>query len=108
MFDDEDEDVTLSFDAPLGEHVLPDEVRRALVWASIQKFVVDTIHMENIDAASFSQRDRNLARSVVFHGPFEDFEKAIALAQQRQGVVLSVKHEWTEESQPVWVVCLAN
>lgn len=106
--DDDDDDFPLRFYEDLGEHTISDDIRKAFVWASITKFILDTQFIEDIDVEEYESRHRNLAKSVVFHGPFEDFDEAMEMSRQRRGVVVSPRHTWTEQSQPSWVACLAN
>ena len=107
--DDNDEsDFPLQFHEALGDHTMSDDVRKAIVWAAIQKFLVGTDKMDVIDEAAFTDKNKALSKSVMFHGPLDDFEKAVAESQRRQGVVVAPQHIWTEESQPVWIACLAN
>ena len=106
-YDDEDE-FPLQFHEALGEHTISEDVRSAIVWASIQKFLLDTEMMEEVDVLKITDKQKQLSKSVVFHGPFDDFDIAVTLSQQRQGVVVAPTHLWTEEEQPVWLACLSN
>lgn len=111
MFDDDDEEENefpLQFHETLGEHTLSDDIRNAIMWAAIQKFLVDSDNLDLIDQDAFSDKDRTLAKAVMFHGPFNDFEEAVKLAQHKQGVVVAPEATWTEDSQPVWIACLSN
>ena len=103
-----DEDFPLQFHEALGEHAISDDVRKAIVLAAIQLFLVKTDYMDAIDLDSFSEKHRALSRSVVFHGPLDDFADAVKQSQRRQGVVVAPSHTWTEEKQPVWIACLSN
>jgi len=102
--DDEDDDLPLYLHEELGDHTLNDDIRKALVWASIHKFLTGTLVNED----EFEEKHKVLAKSVVFHGPFDDFDEAVKESQQRKGIVVAPKYQWTEEEQPVWLACLAN
>ena len=110
MFDDDDkeDEFPLQFHETLGEHALSDSIRNAIMWAAIQKFLIGTESFELVNQDAFSEQDRNLAKSIVFHGPFEVFEEAVTYAHGRQGVIIAPEALWTDTSQPVWIACLAN
>jgi hypothetical protein len=105
---DENDDFPIQFHEALGEHTLTDDIRSAIIWAAISKFLVGTDYMSDVDNAEFSDKDKQLSKSVVFHGPFSNMEKAVESSQRRGGVVIAPTHQWDEEDQPVWVACLAN
>lgn len=106
--DDDESDFPLQFHEALGDHTLSDDVRKAIVWAAIQKFVVNTNKMDMIDLDEFSDKNKALAKSVMFHGPLDDYDQAVAESQRKQGVVVAPQLEWTEDSHPFWIACLAN
>lgn len=105
--DDEDDEFQLQFHEALGENILSDDVRKALVWASIVRFL-DEEAREAIDESQFSDKHKALSKSVMFHGPFEDFEKAEEESQKKQAVIVAPTNLWTDDSQPVWLACLSN
>lgn len=111
MIDDEDDDEEmispLRFKEVLGEHTLSGEVRMALIWASVVRFLTEE-EREEIPPEDFTERERQLAKSTVFHGPFEDFEEAKRESLRRRGVVVAYLPSWSEERQPCWLVCLAH
>lgn len=107
-FADDDEDFPLGFIDALGEHALPDNVKHALMWASINRFMLE----ENVDASlvessEFSTADKKLAKHVVFHGPFTDIEEAVNYSKDRVGIVVAPKIQWKPDAF-VFVAVLAN
>ena len=106
--DDDEENFPLQFHEALGEHTLPDDVRFAIVWAAIQMFLLDSEYMDNINVAKITDKQKQLSKSVVFHGPIQDFDSAVTMSQRRRGVLVAPRHLWTEEEQPVWLACLSN
>lgn len=106
-FDDE-ENFPLQFHEELGEHALSDDVRKAIMWAAIEKFLVDTSENELIDHNAFTDKDRALAKAVMFHGPFTNHAVAAEQAKRQKGVVVSPELLWTDTSQPVWIASLTN
>jgi hypothetical protein len=106
--DDDDDNFPLQFHEALGEHTLSEDVRFAIVWAAIQKFLVDSEFFGDINVSKITDKQKQLSKSVVFHGPINDFDAAVTVSQRRQGVLVAPRHLWTEEEQPVWLACLAN
>lgn len=105
---EENDDFPLQFHEALGEHTLTDGIRNAIIWAAISKFLSDHEVMNELDLEDFTDKDKELAKSVVFHGPFEDMQAAVIESQHRRGVVIAPRNLWTNENQPVWIACLAN
>lgn len=104
--DDEDE-FPILFHEILGENILSDDVRNAIVWASVMKFLSKEDY-DDVESSEITEKQKQLAKAIVFHGPLNDFEKALELSQSRQAVVVSPKNHWTNERQPIWIACLAN
>lgn len=107
-FADDEEDFPLAFMEVVGENVLPSTVKNAIIWASIQKFLVrEGGDIALIDSTEFSAADKKLSKHVVFHGPFMDVELAIESSKDRVGLVVAPRLQWKPE-QFVFVAVLAN
>lgn len=111
--DNNDDEFPILFHEALGENILSEDIRNAIVWASILKFLPKEEY-EEIETGEISgdgeitDKQKKLAQSIVFHGPMNSFEKALELSQSRQAVVVSPKNQWTDERQPIWLACLSN
>ncbi|NJL54100.1 hypothetical protein HC928_02290 [bacterium] len=109
---DEDSDVEspLEFVEMLGNYRITEEIRKAYILASIEKFSTENTDLRSlISPEHFSDKEKSLAKSVSFLGPYFDLEEAEELAQVRLGVVCTPNHLWDVELKPQhWVVSLAN
>lgn len=104
--DDSDETVApVEFFDGLGEHGLPDNVRRALVLAAFSRFITDP---DYFDPDDFSTADNQLAKAAFFHGPFTDFQKVLEESVRLHGLVVSPVCTWTDEEKPHYIVTLSN
>lgn len=104
----EHEHPPLVFNEELGEHTLSMPIRKALVWASLQRFVAGLPAYTNVDEEDFTQAERSLAKAVVFHGPFADYDKAMEQAKTLKAIVATPICVWTDEDKPHYVVSLSN
>jgi len=106
MHEDEDEATQpITFMEGLGDHGLPDNVRRAIVLAALRRFIPDDDVIEEED---FSDADNKLAKSVMFHGPFTDLVETLKESVRLRAVVVSPTCTWTDDSQPHYIASLSN
>lgn len=107
--DDEEDDFPLLFHEALGDHTLSEDIRGAVVWAAIQRFLSeDEDLLDEVEEEAITDKQKLLAKAIVFRGPLMDFKRAVELAYRRQAVVVAPRHLWTDDSQPVWLAYLAN
>lgn len=104
----ENELAPLIFNEELGEHTLSMPIRKALVWASLQRFVAGSPAYTDIDEAEFDKAERSLAKAAVFHGPFTDYDKAMEEAKSLKAIVVTPICIWTDGDKPHYVVSLSN
>lgn len=106
--DDEDE-FPLSFMEVTGDHAITDPVRKAIVWASIKRFLDEDVTHDDIESSDFSDTEKLLSKYVYFHGPYTDIDVALESGKQRKGIIVAPRHKWSnEESEFVFVAVLAS
>ncbi|NBU69874.1 MAG: hypothetical protein EBS53_00200 [Bacteroidetes bacterium] len=102
-----DDEFPLQFAEVIGDHALTDSMRKAIIWASIQRFLDET-EQNTIDTEEFSQTEITMSKYVQFHGPFNDVDEAFEESKKRIGVLVAPRHMWTGDDEFVFLAVLAN
>lgn len=110
--EEEEDDFPISFIETVGDHAITDGIRRAIVWASIQKFLSkdkDKDAFDLVDIEDFTESERSLSKHISFHGPFTNIADAVEDSKRRRGIIVAPRNHWSEDNDEfVFIAVLTN
>lgn len=89
----------------LGDHDLPPQVHKAMVYASAERFCKLDDDECTVLGYSIEQSHRDLARHIIFHGPFEDMDEAMESAKMYRALIVVPDND---RKNRAWVASLSN